>query len=85
MSITSKHFQIINDFVPYFNEFYGTNGIYPHGRDYTSADIMVAMCLLFEQRPDHKFEGDTVDRELIRDIMLTSVTMLIRFSKVKAA
>jgi hypothetical protein len=84
MSITSKHFEMINEFIPYFNSFYGVNSIYSHGRDYTSADIMVAMCLLFTQKPDHKFEGDSMDREYIRDIMLTSVTMLKRFEK-KAA
>jgi len=82
--ITSKHFEILNEFVPYFNSFYGLKGIYSHGRDYEAKDICKAMCVLFIQKPDHKFEGDTVDREMLRDIMLTSATMLKHFEQ-KAA
>ncbi len=79
--INSKHFQKLNDFVEYFNSFYGIDGIYTHNRNYKLEDIIVAMDLLFQRKPDYIFEGDSLDRELLRDVMLESVTMIKRFEK----
>ena len=79
--MTSKDFQRLNDFIPYFNSFYGVGGIYSHGRNYTSADIIKALCVLFVNKPNHVFEGDSMDREFLRDIMLESATMIKHFEK----
>lgn len=79
-SITSAHLAMINDFIPYFNSFYGAEGLYSHGPDYTAADIIKAMCVLFVNKgSEYEFCGDSVDREFIRDIMLESATMLKHF------
>jgi hypothetical protein len=59
------------DFVAYFNNFYGVNGIYSSGRDISGEDIGYALELLKKQRPAHNFEGDSFDRELIRDIIFS--------------
>lgn len=79
--INSAHFQKLNDFVEYFNSFYGVDGIYTHNSNYKLEDIVVAMDLLFQRKPDYVFEGDSIDRELLRDVMLESVTMIKRFEK----
>jgi hypothetical protein len=79
--INSKHFQKLNNFVEYFNSFYGIDGIYTHDRNYSLEDIVIAMDLLFQRKPDYIFEGDSIDRELLRDVMLESVTMIKRFEK----
>jgi hypothetical protein len=83
--INSKHFQKLNNFVEYFNSFYGVDGIYSHNRNYTLEDIVVAMDLLFQRKPEYVFEGDSVDRELLRDMMLDSATMIKRFQKQDSA
>jgi hypothetical protein len=59
----------ITEFVEYVLSFYGTGGIYDFGA--TEADVRGAL----EERirtasADCPFEGDSVDRELVRDIML---------------
>jgi hypothetical protein len=64
----SRDLQELNDFIPYFNSFYGTKGLYPM-REVTSKEIIRALCELFTIKPDHEFSGDSYDRELIRDII----------------
>ena len=65
-----QDFLELNDFIPYFNSFYGKKGIYPTARNYDSKDIIKALCVLFTEKPDHEFCGDSHDRELIRDILI---------------
>jgi hypothetical protein len=64
----ARDLQELNDFIPYFNSFYGPNGLYPI-REVTSKEILKALCTLFTIKPDHEFSGDSYDRELIRDII----------------
>lgn len=53
------------EFIDYFDSFYGPNGIYPIGFKYTTKQIRLCIELRGEQ-----FDGDSFDREAIRDILL---------------
>jgi hypothetical protein len=59
------------EFVPYFNEFYGTDGIYPNklGGDISAHDMLEGTLSLLNDRPDYEWAGDSVDRELLRDAL----------------
>jgi len=61
------------NFVKYFNKFYGPNGIYPckkHKKDITWQEIKKGCDAVLKKNPNHKFYGDSFDRELIRDEMI---------------
>ena len=58
----------MNEFVDYVLDFYGVSGIYPMG--VTREDILVATSIRIEQRKDIEFQGDSLDRELVRDILI---------------
>ncbi len=59
----------ITEFVEYVLSFYGTGGIYDFGA--TEADVRSALDQrLRSASADCPFEGDSIDRELVRDIML---------------
>ena len=61
-------------FVKYFNDFYGPNGIYPdkgRSKPITKQEIEKGFQSLLKSRGgDYTFEGDSMDRELIRDEMI---------------
>ena len=57
----------IQDFTEYFNSFYGKNGIYTMGDDLCVADVANAVIAM--QDNGWKFEGDSIDRERVRDII----------------
>lgn len=60
----------MNDFIDYVMEFYGPNGIYPMGANRTIArkatDDVIRICKIKGQ----EFCGDSIDRELVRDLMI---------------
>ena len=62
------------NFTRYMLDFYGPNGIYKLG--FTAEQINLATQLyktrLSENYPGQEFEGDSVDRERIRDIILNT-------------
>jgi hypothetical protein len=62
------------NFTEYLLEFYGDKGIYPLG--FTPEQINLATQLyktrLSENFPGEEFEGDSVDRERVRDIILNT-------------
>ncbi len=61
--------QDINNFIHYVYKFYGRHQLYD--MDFTLHEIKTATC----QRLQHQsipFEGDTVDREIVRDIVLSN-------------
>jgi len=58
----------ITEFVEYVLSFYGTGGIYDFGA--TEADVRGALDQRLRTATDFPFEGDSIDRELVRDIML---------------
>lgn len=57
------------DFIEYMNLFYvGEEAIYRY--DFTIAEICEGMIDRFKYRPSLDFEGDSVDREYVRDMIL---------------
>lgn len=65
----------LSEFHSYVMDFYGSNGIYPlkrNGRPLTLAAVKQASAQLLRNLRDHRweFEGDTVDRERVRDLLL---------------
>ena len=58
----------MNDsFIKYCLAFYGPGGLYDLGATYGEIEAALAERL---QRDPFPFEGDTVDRELVRDILI---------------
>ena len=58
----------VNEFVNYVMQFYGKGGIYDFGA--TEKDIIIATGIRLQNRPEMPFDGDSLDRELVRDILL---------------
>ena len=60
------------NFTQYMLDFYGPKGIYDYG--FTAEQINLATqlykCRMEEQFGQTEFEGDSVDRERVRDIIL---------------
>jgi hypothetical protein len=57
------------DFVDYLQMFYtGPDAIYRY--DFTFAEICEGMINRFKARPSTDFDGDTVDREIVRDLII---------------
>jgi hypothetical protein len=56
------------EFVEYVLAFYGAGGIYDFGAE--AADVERALDIRLERRADLPFDGDSLDREIVRDIML---------------
>jgi len=67
---------IVNEFINYVYDFYGKNGIYDMGatRDnITTATIDYISSLL--SKKDYTFCGDSLDRERVRDIMISKFNL----------
>ena len=58
----------MKEFIEYVLSFYGKDGIYDIGA--TENDVKVALNIRIKTRSDIPFDGDSVDRELVRDIIL---------------
>jgi len=60
------------EFVDYVESFYGDDGIYDLGFKVTREVIWTATSvhLMRLERERSEFEGDTVDREMVRDVMI---------------
>lgn len=56
------------DFIMYVHSFYGKDGVYPMGA--TIPMIIDAVGILLA-REDYDFAGDSLDRERVRDILIT--------------
>jgi hypothetical protein len=56
-------------FISYVLSFYGNgaDAIYPMGA--TREDVIFALGIRIAGRPDFPFDGDSTDREMVRDIM----------------
>ena len=78
----------IDDFVDYVDSFYGQNDpLYPlvyQGQPLTKTDILQATIVYLDQCQNDDFEfctwgdGDSLDRERVRDIYLTSLTTITK-------
>ena len=59
--------QEVIDFVQYCLEFYGYGGIYDYG--FSFEEVCQGLIKRFEYRPSLDFDGDTVDREYVREMV----------------
>ena len=57
----------MNDFTKYCLSFYGSGGLYDMGA--TPEEIEAALAIRLKRFP-LEFEGDSIDRELVRDIII---------------
>ena len=57
----------VTGFVEYCLDFYGPRGIYAYG--FTAEEILEGMIKRFAYRPSIDFDGDTVDREYVREMV----------------
>ena len=54
-------------FIEYCKSFYSNDdAVYPMG---VSDQVMVAACFLLSKRKDTDFEGDSFDREMVREVL----------------
>ena len=60
---------MMNEFYLYVRSFYGSDGLYPMGANL--ADIIKATDI-YISRSKTRFEGDSFDREEVRDILIAS-------------
>ena len=58
----------VSDFVEYALDFYGPGMIYDINA--TETEVLRALCVRLVNRPDLEFDGDSLDREMVRDIIL---------------
>lgn len=65
----------MKEFTEYFNSFYNVYGLYPIKYTYQK-QIKEAIKTLKCKNPKYKFEGDSVDRELIRDVIFTEKELI---------
>lgn len=60
----------VREFVDYVESFYGDDGIYDLGFKVTREKIWLATAMHLMRLVDDSFEGDSMDREIVRDIMI---------------
>ncbi|WJE87991.1 hypothetical protein YFHUAIHA_CDS0118 [Phage C48C1] len=58
------------DFIEYMQMFYGSDVECPYPMFVTIAEICQGMIDRFKYRPSIDFDGDSVDRELVRDMII---------------
>lgn len=58
---------MLNDFYAYVLSFYGPNGLYPMG---VMLDDVKAATEIHRKRTRIRFDGDSHDREQVRDILI---------------
>lgn len=61
------------NFTRYMLDFYGPNGVYDYGFTATQINLATQLykCRLPELFPGDEFQGDSVDRERVRDLILS--------------
>lgn len=65
----------LSEFTDYFNSFYGVEGIYSSGREISVREIASALTGFRE------FEGDSIDREKVRDILFHGVEIQAMYKR----
>lgn len=58
----------MKEFVDYVMSFYGQDEIYDMGA--TREEVLIATGIRLERHKDIPFDGDSLDREKVRDIMI---------------
>lgn len=70
-------------FVTYLMDFYGKGGLYDYG--FTPDEILAGTLHLVSIIGVDEFEGDSVDRERVRDIVLETRKANVEVRKVRVA
>jgi hypothetical protein len=60
----------VNEFIEYMQMFYGSDIECPYPMFVTVEEICQGMIDRFKCRPSIDFDGDTIDRELVRDMII---------------
>jgi hypothetical protein len=60
----------VNEFIEYMQMFYGSDIECPYPMFVTVEEICQGMIDRFKYRPSIDFDGDSVDRELVRDMII---------------
>jgi hypothetical protein len=71
-NITANFSNLTKEFKEYFYSFYGVKGIYPI-EGLKDIDIIEAIEIRKKNFPDLEFDGDSIDREIVRDIILDKI------------
>ena len=61
-------------FISYLLDFYGPGGVYDFG--VTRDDILLALGIRLARHENAPFDGDSIDREMVRDIILEAKPQL---------
>lgn len=65
----------MNEFYDYVLSFYGTGGIYPMGATLTQVKNATTTLKKILTLKGEKFCGDSIDRELVRDLLLSKYNL----------
>ena len=71
MTATTLSKELINDFVDYVMSFYGSDGIYPMGANRTVIRKATNDIIKIARIKGEKFCGDSIDRECVRDLLIS--------------
>ena len=72
----------MTDFYDYVLSFYGEGGIYDMG---ATLDEVMEATAKYLKNPETRFEGDSFDREMVRDIMIRDYGLEFTVPKIKLA
>lgn len=72
----------LDQFYSYVLSFYGKNGIYDMG---ATLDEVMEATAKYLKSPETKFEGDSFDREHVRDIMINDYDLKFPVPQIKLA
>jgi hypothetical protein len=75
MTATTLSKELINDFVDYVMSFYGSDGIYPMGANRTVIRKATNDIIKIARIKGEKFCGDSIDRELVRDLLISKYNL----------
>jgi hypothetical protein len=75
MTATTLSKELINDFVDYVMSFYGSDGIYPMGANRTVVRKATNDIIKIARIKGEEFCGDSIDRELVRDLLISKYNL----------
>ena len=75
MTATTLSKELINDFVDYVMSFYGSDGIYPMGANRTVVRNATNDVMRIAKLKGEEFCGDSIDRELVRDLLISKYNL----------
>ena len=75
MTATALSKELINDFIDYTLNFYGTDGIYPMGANRTVVCNATNDIIKIAKLKGEEFCGDSIDRELVRDLLISKYNL----------